>query len=679
MLRPDTYRVPVDDGLYFLGHQGPVYLTGASIATWVERLAPYLDGRYTLADLTQSLTPERREMVERLVTTLRSRDVVRERGEDVPSPLPEAEAARYGPEITFLDQFRDAAAPTFARYRAGTAVVVGAGPLLPAVVRAARRSGLATIRVDSPGGSDEEELARLVSGASVVLQVGEDRVPASTRALERVCARAGVPMAQAVVHPGEAWLAPAGGDAATRWSAVRPRLRPASAPPGGNGPTGPASPASPAGAAARVAVASTLVHRAFRAFTGVDEARPPDRLIRIDLDTLVNEEHQFLAHPYALPAVPLAEDGFRERVAALAGGERLSEEEFSRRAARCVGERFGIVTLDEHDWVQSPLYVTGATVYPPGRAGVATTRVGFTYQAARVAATMRALAHYGELTVDPRRLTDPAGRPLAALDGNDLPQALAALRTGALTGEAWGYELPDLPPTSPARCAVRRVPAGLAFPRLASANRPAANRPEALAGLAAGFDWGEAVRDGLLGCCRQLTLDAVRRVAAGHAAPGHATNGYPAVDLDPVRLEPEGERSRALLAAIDEHPEVYDITGPLGVPTYAFCLGPDTVAATTGHSPASALSAGLVQALRAVQARVHGQPAVAPPAGPELPPHVRGRILTTVDETAAVWGVAALADRLRDIGRVAVAVPLDHDPRLAELMPYLVHVVLCDD
>jgi hypothetical protein len=102
-LCPGVYRVRVPDGLYFLGHTTAVRLTGASIADWVERLAPHLDGRNTLAELTAGQSRQRAAMVERVVASLREAGVVREvsgppggRGGPVTPPRPAIRHAADG-------------------------------------------------------------------------------------------------------------------------------------------------------------------------------------------------------------------------------------------------------------------------------------------------------------------------------------------------------------------------------------------------------------------------------------------------------------------------------------------------------------------------------------------------------------------------------------------------------
>ncbi len=74
-LREDAYYVATSDGVYILTPQGEVVMTGRSIFGWVDRLAPYLDGRHTLAELTAALPAGRKQMTERVISALRDRGV----------------------------------------------------------------------------------------------------------------------------------------------------------------------------------------------------------------------------------------------------------------------------------------------------------------------------------------------------------------------------------------------------------------------------------------------------------------------------------------------------------------------------------------------------------------------------------------------------------------------------
>jgi hypothetical protein len=106
-LRDDAYYVPTDDGIWILTTAGQVVMTGRSIFQWVDRLAPYLNGRHTLAELTAALPADRKHMAERVINALCERGVVVQTGEDAgpARPLTADEQRLYGHEIGFLGYF----------------------------------------------------------------------------------------------------------------------------------------------------------------------------------------------------------------------------------------------------------------------------------------------------------------------------------------------------------------------------------------------------------------------------------------------------------------------------------------------------------------------------------------------------------------------------------------------
>jgi hypothetical protein len=79
-LRDDAYYAPTGDGICILTNSGETVLTGRSIFQWVDRLAPYLDGRYTFAGLTASMPGDRKEMTGRVINALREKGMVVEAG-----------------------------------------------------------------------------------------------------------------------------------------------------------------------------------------------------------------------------------------------------------------------------------------------------------------------------------------------------------------------------------------------------------------------------------------------------------------------------------------------------------------------------------------------------------------------------------------------------------------------
>lgn len=678
-LRLDAYPAAVDGGVAILTATGWVRFTGASVGRWIDALAPHLDGRHTLAGLTKSLAPPQREQVERLIAALRASGVVREVGEEVAADLTAAERREYAPEIAFLDHFRDSAAAAFTRYRRQRALVLGNGELLAALARATVISGVRWVRVVEVGGDEavtaalatrdpaqqlvcdrrpelsEEAAVGLTGGADLVLHGFDWQDRDRATRLGRACARTGVPVIQVAILDGEAWVTPLGNDTSRGrdlpepWTALRYRLTLSSDPPG----------AQPLERAVAAVLANQAVQRVFTTLTG---AAAPDALrpCRIDLQTGASRHHTFVPHPYAAPAVPTSETEFQNRIAALWDGPACAEEEFSRLATQCADERLGVISLDEHGWAQRPLHVTAARVRmpvaPQSGLGYTVTATGFTYQAARCGAALRGLAAAASLLVDPRRLVGLDARPLFP-SGGDPEALLRSLRSDPDRGAAtWGALL-DQPGDA------RLVPAADAFPLLAPG--PLSARPPA--GVAGGYDWREAVTRGLLAHCRGLTEAEANR--------GDAT--YQSVDLAAVELDATGVRCRELLARLGELPDTYDITGSLGVPTVACYLAGAPIASGTGMTAASAVSDGLLRVVRAVQARVHRQPGYAPAPGPAMAAERRGRRRSPLVE-APLLDTTALAARLRAAGRTPVAVPLDHDPGLARIAPYLVNVLLLD-
>jgi hypothetical protein len=170
--------------------------------------------------------------------------------------------------------------------------------------------------------------------------------------------------------------------------------------------------------------------------------------------------------------------------------------------------------------------------------------------------------------------------------------------------------------------------------------------------VAAGYTWAEAVSAGLLDACARLT--------ASHPGPPRR--------LDPHALGPDAE-ALAYLRMIDILGlplAVYDITGPLRAPTLAFHVGERTIAVVSALRATDALSDGLRAAVLDAQL---GRPAATEsldvagaPDGEPPRPCTEGELIDAV--------VAG--------GRDPLVVPLDHDPEVHRIMPYLARVVMAD-
>jgi hypothetical protein len=192
---------------------------------------------------------------------------------------------------------------------------------------------------------------------------------------------------------------------------------------------------------------------------------------------------------------------------------------------------------------------------------------------------------------------------------------------------------------------------------------------ESARGLSAGRTWEEALCQALLDWCNFLTVE---QLPDAHQA-------YSLVNLEQASLTPAGAHLSRLLKAAGRQITVYDVTGSLGVPTFAVCAGKEAVAYATHCDAAQALSLGLERVVQHCQAEYFQQPdyALAPVA--DLPLGLRADRISLPHSTLPnewparlVW----LVRQLRAAGMRAFAVPLDHDPALAQMLPFVVRVLV---
>ncbi|GAA4092775.1 hypothetical protein [Nonomuraea soli] len=546
-LRDDVYLAPSADGLRVLTHRGLARIDGTSIARWVDRLVPYLDGRYTIEQLTAGLPPDREQAVKRVVEILRTCDALE--GE---------------PDAGFA---------------ARAVVVAGAEPALGHLVRAVSASGLRDITVVDLSSAAVIDLP----AADLVFYAGDGQ---GALRLQRVCEERAIPLALLVATSEATWLLPPG---APGWDDVAYRM--------GDG--------AEQGGIVPPGAAATLVQAARRELTGAMPPGERGRVVRIALDTWRHTRHSCLPRPR--PGSARSREMFLQRVRTLLAGEPLDHGSFLRRVAPCVNGHLGVVRLVDADEPQVVVNTCRA-VLPDGEAEVGS---GFGHEAARRDAVRRALAAYAARTVDPGRLTGSG---------------------------VWAHEI-DRPDRA------RLIPADAVF----DGER---------AGLAAGDSWEHALGEGLAGRCLQL-------ITAGF---GSRTEPFPRIDVTAVDLHEEGHRCRDVLIRSGELPEVYDLTGSLEVPAFAFCAGEVTIGHFAGLDPAEALGEGLRSALVRLQSPQDGH------AEP-LPARLRGPSRRASPRPADLEQVAS---RLRARGRVALAVPLDHDEAVSSIMPYLTRVVVTD-
>lgn len=625
LLRPDAYYAESPDGMYVLTHHGPLSFTGRTAFHLLHRLAPLLDGSHDLDRLTADLDPDRHAAVAKLVTSLVDRGVIREIDDDP------ATGGHDGPLFTY---FMPSGAAAFDEYRNRTTLVLAGQPWRESIVTAAGRAGLLDIRVAGVVDDVDDRL----DDVDLVLHAFDGAGAEGALALDQMCAERGIRAAYVMHDGGRAWIGHSAPDERGGWSSGWLRLR-------AHG-TEPAD-AEPPSAFATTVVAAQLV----RGTTAPAQAMA-DRLTVVDLSSGGSETVAFLPHPFTRRSVRTSRSDGLTRLAELRHGRRLTDEEFSKRAVACRGDRLGVFTAPtERDFTQIPLQVCEVDVSDPAglRGGTArVTGAGIDFSAARHSAAMRALARYAWGMLDPRRISVADGSLPA-----DPFDALDALRTGNAVGYVYGYRLTDDEP--------QLVDAAHAF---GLGDTTAAPLPPA--GVATGYDWDEAVAAGLIAHAQRVTASEIPTAAAPFAR----------IDPAGVDIGPVGTRCIGSLEATGEHVSVYDVTGSLGVPTVICCLDHAPAGCASGLDLGEAVSGALFQALLRHQSHENGQPEYAPPPCPGLPGELRGQLRRQpIDHARTGAGVAAaFADR----GTAPIAIPLDHDAEVFAVLPFIANVVVPD-
>ncbi|MFD8082475.1 hypothetical protein ACFV4F_12360 [Kitasatospora sp. NPDC059722] len=646
-LRGDVYVMRVPEGAYIRSNLGGSMLKGASTYEWIQRIAPLLDGTKTLGELCASVPEPSRAALAKLVLLLLNKGYVKNALDDRPHTLSGELVTTYAANISFIEYFTDSPERRFEAFRDSSVVLTGSGPLLQALVNSQLRAGVRTVPLapfaESPfdrdrvaehlGASraqdpeqrivyrdaDAQRLDLVAADATMVLHVADRPMIERARQLPAAAAAAGAAFAQAVVSGDEAWVGPVIGenDDPTAWDSAWRRLFALTSDlVGADLRDHPEVEPSEFLRGPTVAlVANQLCFAAFRHLAGIDKGAGPDHLVRFDLETLETSKHTFLPHPLALPAVP--DDP--ARLAALVAAKPVDDEELARRAVDFVDPRTGVFAeVTERDYEQLPLFVSEVVVSDPvGLAGGSfpVHGCGETVVESRERAVRRALEGYAAVMVDSRK-----GERLYGLD--------------VLTGEPVEVDAAEV---FPARTA------------------------------ASGTDWSDAVRAAVVAAVNDTAV----------AALSTATEPLPQLDLDAAELTPRGERYLKLLGIVEESFEVHDLSGLLGLPTFAFTTPAGTVAYVSGLDVAAALEEGLERTLLAYQARATGQPGYAPAPVPDLPEWLRGSAAggATGAGPRSVTLDEVVAGLTGEGGRV-VAVPLDHDASLARLSPFVVRVVV---
>lgn len=722
-LKGDTFYMPLADGIYLRNNQRTLKIKSKAAYRWLERLAPYLNGQHTLEALTHNLPPEKQIMVNDLVKALLDNGFLKDVSSDRPHTLNTREEQLYGQEIAFIDSFVDSSAYRFEQFRNSNVLLIGSGFTFTALVRASLRSGLQLLtlcpteenpldwqhyheylqRLNQQGAGqkldavpvplweDEESVEHLLLPFDTVLFISDRPRLTRTRMLNRLCQRQKKLFIQAVIVDDHAWIGPLihpGSDSCWEcaWSRLQTNLKdPAAQLALYTDPDAASRFIAPPTASI---VSNILIFEIFKYLTGIQHLETDKRMLVINLETLETESHAFLPHPCCQNCHPAQEENrssvashansLQEKIQRLEQGSPIDTDIFSQQITTCFDSRFGLLnSLAEEDFVQVPLNISQATISHPmlfagdrnpisGGQGretfplpatlLTTIGVGTSVHQARQRATLRGCELYAaHLLTQTHRLNSDVNEsklPLVEAEWFS-PQPLPPEHN--LWTWAWNISTRS----------VCLVPTSLVCPDLCGR----ASEEETMPGLASGLSWVEAVSQALLKLCKILTLKHILS----------ATEPFPQIDLAALPLSGEAARYRHMLELVGTLPQVYDITGPLQVPTFAFCLDAGTIAYTTHLDLSVAMCAGLEQVVQWYQAQANQQPQYAPSPVPALPAELCGHKMgAPAYQFPLDWHArqAYLLHTLARQGWQPFLVPLHGDPALTAILPYIVHVLL---
>ncbi|MFD4431138.1 hypothetical protein [Nocardia sp. NPDC058497] len=562
-LDQDAYFAETASGTYILAPSGEVTITGRTPYRMLEALAPHLDGSHTLTEVCDWLPDGHRDAVQKLVNGLVARRIVHL--DESSGDIEGSGATPHGLENRILV----VGGPEFCHAVAQAVATVGVVSVA-CVSTSAPQAELPDVDwtvTDNPW--EPASIATAIRNSKATNAFGQVSLPDAPGTSEcfRVFRSAGVPLAVSLLADSGIWLARDTRESPSEHIAsVFLRVQSTSV----RDPAGPTTSAMRPSSLLSRNIAAQLVAEVTRHDA---ESRLAARTARVDPATGATVLVNAIAHPFASsPDGPTAE-GFTARVTELRAAERLSDAEFSQRAASLRGDAIGLFgDIDEHDYSQIPLRMCTTRVSDPmgllrrrDQRQLTVAGWGRDVATARYRTAASALESYLSLAVDPRRLVT-RGWPAELRDNR--AAALDALWSGAVTAEVFGYHLIGGD--------VVTVDARTVFPVVDRAIDVYRTPP----GVAFGYSWDDAVRTGLLRYCRGLALAGLRS--------GTAT----AVAVSPSELRsiPEAEKLIALINLLGADPAVMAISGRVAVPTFACRLGTELVSIRGAAEPAGAES-----------------------------------------------------------------------------------------
>lgn len=450
-LKSDTFFIPVDEGVYVRNNEKSFTIKGKTLATWLERLAPALDGQHDLQDLCEALPREKRQVIEHLVLKLAEQGCIKDTDHELSHTLSPALLEIYGPAITFIDYHTDSGAARFQRFLETPVLAIGSGERLLALAHALLETGNREISLLDTGESatdyarlqdllqvlrserddelrlhildaqiwnDEEQLERLCAATGMVLYFGSgDRLVPVDR-LNFLCRQVSIPFLPALVWDDTIQIGPlCHPKRPACWQCLWRRRRavqelPAYSPDGhvlGETEQEIRYPGKPA-----IGVTANILAEAFFTYcTQVDWQSLREAFLLLELNHLQNVRHTLFPHP--LCTVCSAQRSFAEQrhavleeAAHLVKQEALPVAEQSEHLVDWTDEEGGIFArLDYAEYHQLPLIRCQISVPLASNIPYSLPRVQaaeLDYPEAYRSAGRQAVAVYAESLADTRRI-----------------------------------------------------------------------------------------------------------------------------------------------------------------------------------------------------------------------------------------------------------------------------------
>ncbi|EFH88663.1 TOMM precursor leader peptide-binding protein [Ktedonobacter racemifer] len=694
--KADTYCVPLPDGVYLRGNNNRLILKGKSLYLLLQQLIPHLDSKVTLGEITEGLDADRKRMVTNLIEKLFTHHFLTDSSQDQPHTLPLLEQESYASNIAFIESFQTSATHRFEAFRDKHFLFVGDGLACVSLIHASRQCGIKNVSVittseeerfrqemlnlfmsdasaedmqviDPLSWANEAEVRHTIQAYDAILHIAQSPMLARAQLLNRLCIEEGKTLLQAITVDDHAWIGPLvcpETDACWEcaWRRLQANLADADQPAHYEFRDLPLpSSSQPAVAQGSSILANRLLFDVFRHFTQAGPTETGGKISALHTQTSLSESHTFLPHPHCQACrhtTAQTASQFLEQMHSVQQQEPVDLDHFLEKFAHCVDACVGLFTAVENShFVRLPLAVSKVKIshllsredHPETLSVVA---ASIDTRGARTRVAQKACERYAANCVDQRRLLSFEAVQQAALP-TIASEQLLALKASSSESEMWTWAL-DLQTQQAAL-----VPAISVFSSSCEHER----------GIGSGMTWEEAICQALLDWCCYLTVARLKT----------AQQPYPQIDLERACSTPTGAYLYRQLKAAGEQITAYDITGRLGVPTFAVCAGEKAVAYSTHCDSALALNRGLEQALQQYQATHFQQPAYALSPVPDFAVNLRGDQMLVPDYALpGAWQARNewLLQQLQKNDLQAFVVPLDHDSALTQVLPYIVRVLL---